>query len=117
MIILSRYANEEMASAQVESPPVSPGFSTRRLRALTFVLAAASGVSIANIFYSQPLLSLIAQCSVFFGGAIGSALSGVLYEHAGWSGVAILGVVLALIGLAIWAASTLVGREARRVEC
>lgn len=48
-------------SSQSQLAPVNPGISTRRLRALTFVLAAASGVSIANIFYSQPLLDLIAQ--------------------------------------------------------
>jgi predicted MFS family arabinose efflux permease len=48
-------------SSQSQSTPVTPGISTRRLRALTVVLAAASGVSIANIFYSQPLLDLIAQ--------------------------------------------------------
>jgi predicted MFS family arabinose efflux permease len=34
---------------------------TRRLRMLSFILAAASGVSVANIFYSQPLLDLIAR--------------------------------------------------------
>ena len=51
--------------------------------------------------------------SVFFGGAIGSALSGVLYEDAGWSGVAILGVVLALIGLGIWAVSQTLSPRAK----
>jgi predicted MFS family arabinose efflux permease len=51
--------------------------------------------------------------SVFIGGAIGSGLSGVLYEHAGWSGVAILGVVFALIGLGIWSASQLLLRTRR----
>lgn len=51
--------------------------------------------------------------SVFFGGAIGSALSGMLYDHAGWSGVAILGVVLALIGLGIWAASQMSRRRVK----
>ena len=51
--------------------------------------------------------------SVFFGGAIGSALSGVLYARAGWSGVAILGVVLALAGLGIWAISLIQRRRAK----
>ncbi len=51
--------------------------------------------------------------SVFFGGAIGSALSGVLYARAGWSGVAILGVVLALVGLGIWAISLILRRRAK----
>lgn len=51
--------------------------------------------------------------SVFFGGAIGSGLSGLLYDHAGWSGVAVLGVVLALIGLVVWCCSELLRRGAR----
>ena len=51
--------------------------------------------------------------SVFVGGAIGSALSGVLYEHAGWSGVAVLGIVFALIGIGIWSASQLLHRATR----
>jgi predicted MFS family arabinose efflux permease len=38
---------------------VSIELSARRLRILTFLLAVASGATIANIFYSQPLLGLI----------------------------------------------------------
>src|ERR1700754_4520863 len=48
-------------NSQSRPARVDPGLSTQRLRTLTFVLAAASGVSIANIFYSQPLLDLIAR--------------------------------------------------------
>ncbi|MEV4260590.1 MFS transporter [Kribbella sp. NPDC049584] len=51
--------------------------------------------------------------SVFVGGAIGSALSGVLYESAGWSGVAVLGIVFALIGIGIWSVSQLLHRATR----
>jgi predicted MFS family arabinose efflux permease len=227
-------------STQSPPAPVNPEISMRRLNWLTFVLAAASGVSIANIFYSQPLLELIAKTynvtdstasivvtvtqlgyaagiivlmplgdlienralasrvlvvtaiaaavagfatslpfflvcsvilgftsvvaqivvplaahlapegqggryvgrvmsglllgimlarsassfladltvfigSVFFGGAIGSALSGALYDRADWSGVATLGTVLALIGVTIWAASQLLQRRVRVV--
>jgi predicted MFS family arabinose efflux permease len=48
---------------RTQSPPApaAPGISARRLRLLTFILATASGVSVANIFYSQPLLDLIAR--------------------------------------------------------
>jgi predicted MFS family arabinose efflux permease len=56
-------------------------------------------------------LTTVFIASVFFGGAIGSALSGVVYAQAGWGGVAILGVVLSLIGLAIWTASMLLRRR------
>lgn len=61
-------------------------------------------------------LNTVFIASVFFGGAIGSALSGVVYAQAGWSGVAILGVVLSLIGVAIWAASLVSRRRARQAS-
>ncbi len=35
--------------------------TTRRLRGLTFVLAAACGLTVANLYYAQPLLDLIAR--------------------------------------------------------
>jgi hypothetical protein len=57
-------------------------------------------------------LNTVFIASVFFGGAIGSALSGVVYAQAGWSGVAILGVVLALVGLGLWAAALRSRRQA-----
>lgn len=41
--------------------------------------------------------------SYFIGGALGSLLSGYAYEHAGWEGVAIAGVILTAISLIIWA--------------
>lgn len=41
--------------------------------------------------------------SYFVGGALGSLLSGYAYEHAGWMGVAISGVVITGISLIIWA--------------
>ncbi|HCH7936548.1 MULTISPECIES: MFS transporter [Providencia] len=41
--------------------------------------------------------------SYFIGGALGSLLSGYAYEHAGWEGVAISGVILTTISLIIWA--------------
>ncbi|TCC57733.1 MFS transporter [Kribbella pittospori] len=64
------------------SVPVEPGLSTRRLRALTFVLAAAAGISIANVFYSQPLLSLIAES---FGISEGSAAVVVTVTQLGYA--------------------------------
>ena len=50
-------------------------------------------------------LNTVFIASVFFGGAIGSALSGTVYAHAGWTGIAILGVALSLVGFGIWAVS------------
>jgi Transketolase, C-terminal domain len=46
---------------QSRPAPAAPGISAGRLRLLTFILATAAGVSVANIFYSQPLLDLIAR--------------------------------------------------------
>lgn len=43
--------------------------------------------------------------SVFFGGAIASAVSGMLFEHYGWAGATLFGAALALIGLALWTGS------------
>ncbi|MFF3559669.1 MFS transporter [Streptomyces sp. NPDC002574] len=48
-------------STQSPPAPADPGISARRLRLLTLILATASGVCVANIFYSQPLLELIAR--------------------------------------------------------
>lgn len=41
--------------------------------------------------------------SYFIGGALGSLLSGYAYEHAGWAGVAISGIILTAISLIVWA--------------
>ncbi|MBZ5734248.1 MFS transporter [Nocardioides sp. TRM66260-LWL] len=40
--------------------------------------------------------------SVFVTAAVASALTGVLHESAGWTGVCVLGVVLPLVGLTVW---------------
>jgi predicted MFS family arabinose efflux permease len=50
--------------------------------------------------------------SVFLGGAIGSALSGLLYHRGGWAGVTTLGFVLPTIGFGLWCGSQLRGRRA-----
>lgn len=56
-------------------------------------------------------LNTVFIASVFFGGAIGSALSGLMYAWAGWTGIAGLGVALAILGLAIWTVSQLLRRR------
>ncbi|WP_204358909.1 MFS transporter [Streptosporangium sp. 'caverna'] len=43
--------------------------------------------------------------SIFFGGAIGSAASGLLYDHEGWIGVTAFGVILSIIGFGLWCGS------------
>jgi predicted MFS family arabinose efflux permease len=56
-------------------------------------------------------LNTVFIASVFFGGAIGSGLSGLVYDHFRWGGVAALGVALSLIGLGIWWGSVLMRRR------
>jgi predicted MFS family arabinose efflux permease len=52
-------------------------------------------------------VNTVFMTSVFLGGALGSALAGVVGEAYGWRGVTLLGAALAAAGLAIWAVSTL----------
>lgn len=48
---------------------------------------------------SRGRLNALYMTSIFIGGAIGSGLAGVLYEHGGWSSIIIVGSVLPLIAL------------------
>jgi predicted MFS family arabinose efflux permease len=58
-------------------------------------------------------INTVFMTTIFVGGAIASAASGLLYDAAGWSGVTLLGAALPAVGLVIWAFSTL---RARRPE-
>jgi dipeptide/tripeptide permease len=40
--------------------------------------------------------------TVFTGGAVSTALAGVLHDAYGWTGVTVLAAVLPLIGLVVW---------------
>jgi predicted MFS family arabinose efflux permease len=51
-------------------------------RALTFVLAAACGLTVANLYYSQPLLDLVAEA---FGVSQGAATIVVTLTQAGYA--------------------------------
>jgi predicted MFS family arabinose efflux permease len=48
--------------------------------------------------------------SVFLGGAAGSAISGLIFEHLRWSGAAFFGAALAAVGLLLWIRRDQVGR-------
>jgi predicted MFS family arabinose efflux permease len=52
-------------------------------------------------------VNTVFMTSVFLGGAIGSALAGVVGDAYGWRGVTPLGAALAAAALVIWAVSTL----------
>ncbi|MEU4970477.1 MFS transporter [Streptomyces smyrnaeus] len=47
-------------------------------------------------------LNSVFMTSFFVGGATGSALTAVVWTHAGWSGVCLLGTGLAAAALAVW---------------
>ena len=47
-------------------------------------------------------INTVFMTSVFTGGAISSALTGVLHHRYGWTGACLLGAALPLIGLAVW---------------
>ncbi|UQX88954.1 MFS transporter [Jatrophihabitans telluris] len=49
------------ATATTSTTPSAMATTPRNLRFLTAVLAAATGLTVANIYYSQPLLDLIAK--------------------------------------------------------
>lgn len=47
-------------------------------------------------------INTVYMSTVFVGGAISSALAGVLHDAHGWVGVTVLGAVLPLAGLVVW---------------
>ena len=99
------------------------------LAALSFGLALAGQHSVVLLAVAAVLLDFAVQChqvlsqhevyalradararlntvfvsTIFVGGAISSAVTGVLYSTYGWTGVCALGVLLPLIGLGVWA--------------
>jgi len=56
-------------------------------------------------------INTVFMTTIFVGGALASAGSGLLYDAAGWTGVTLLGAALPAIGLVIWAFSTLRARR------
>jgi predicted MFS family arabinose efflux permease len=63
-------------------------------------------------------INTVFMTSVFTGGAISSALTGVLHQRYGWTGACVLGAALPLIGLAVWTRGRWTARatEARTTE-
>src|SRR6201996_7520344 len=51
----------QAAPTQPPSGPPAPGGPPAGLGAITFVLAAACGLAVANIYFAQPLLDLLAR--------------------------------------------------------
>lgn len=75
----------------------------------------------ARIFAARPdarnRANTVYMVSAFGGGSLGAALGTLLYEHVGWTGVGIAGVVGALLAAAAWLrAAGVVWRAARSEE-
>lgn len=63
--------------------------------------------------HSRNRLNSIYMTSIFVGGAIGSALASALYEHGGWTWIAIVGALFPLAALAALARFAFASRAAR----
>ncbi|KGV44624.1 sugar (and other) transporter family protein [Burkholderia pseudomallei MSHR4012] len=60
--------------------------------------------------HSRNRLNSIYMTSIFVGGAIGSALASALYEHGGWTSIAIVGALFPLAALARFASASRAAR-------
>jgi predicted MFS family arabinose efflux permease len=52
-------------------------------------------------------INTVYMTSIFLGGAIATALSGTIYDSDGWTGVTMIGAVLAFIAFGVWAVAAL----------
>ncbi len=90
------------------------------------VFSLSCGLSLANLYYAQPLLHTIARAlhcgsgtaglapetrsrvtsvymvMYFAGGALGSAVGGALYDSQGWARICVLGAVIGAAALLVW---------------
>lgn len=89
-------------------------------RSLVLLLAVATGLVVANLYYIQPLLDDVARefsvgartagalvttvylTTYFIGGALGSALSASAFSAFGWLGVALAGGLCGLGIVLVW---------------
>ncbi|GAA1913130.1 MFS transporter [Streptantibioticus ferralitis] len=109
------------------------------LASLTFVLAALGHRSVLLLALAAVLLDFAVQChqvmsqheiyglradararintvymtTVFVGGAVSSAVTGVLYSAYAWTGTCLFAMVLPLVGLLVWAYGWWTTRRAR----
>ncbi len=101
------------------------GLDAHRLWALVVaILVADLGIQAVHIQNQQLIFGIDPSARsrlntgymviYFLGGAIGSATTGLAYATGGWPAVAVLGIVYAAAGLALWLASELTGIAHRR---
>jgi predicted MFS family arabinose efflux permease len=56
-------------------------------------------------------INTVFMTTIFVGGAIASAVAGVLYDAVGWTGSSLFAAALPLVGLVIWSVSRLRARQ------
>lgn len=73
---------------------------------LDFAVQSHQVMSQQVIYALQPSararINTVYMSTTFVGGAISSLAAGLLYDHAGWTGVAVYAALLPLAGLALW---------------
>ena len=76
---------------------------------LDIAMTAHQVLSQREIYQLRPdaraRINTVYMGGVFVGGAMGSALAGILHGHSGWSGIATAGIVLTALSLVLWAMS------------
>ncbi|CAN5468497.1 MFS transporter [soil metagenome] len=74
---------------------------------LDIAMTAHQVLSQREIYQLRPdaraRINTVYMGSVFAGGALGSALAGVLHNHSGWKGITTAGIVLMTLSLVLWA--------------
>ena len=82
---------------------------------LDFAVQGTNVLSVRDIYALRPearaRINSVYMTSVFVGGAISSALTGVIQAHWGWTGVAILAMAMVAVSGLVWLADL---RAARR---
>lgn len=56
-------------------------------------------------------INTVFMTTIFLGGAVASAVSGLLHDHYGWTGVTVFGAALPLVALVLWARGELHDRR------
>jgi predicted MFS family arabinose efflux permease len=86
---------------------------------LDIAMTAHQVLSQREIYQLRPdaraRINTVYMGSVFAGGALGSALAGVLHHHSGWTGITTAGIVLMVLAWVLWALRYLGDRRRRRV--
>ncbi|MEV4641363.1 MFS transporter [Actinoplanes sp. NPDC049548] len=63
---------------------------------------------------SRARITTVFMTTVFLGGAVGSGVSGLLFDGHGWAGVTLFATALTVAGLLVWAAAVTRGRTTPR---